>query len=594
MNAALLAGLALGAFALAYRFYARWLERRVYEMDSDEPTPAHRHPDGVDFVPCRRHVLFGHHFCSVAGAAPIVGPAIAVVWGWLPALLWVVLGTIFIGAVHDYGALALSARRGGRGLGDLTGELLGGRAKLWFLSIIVLLTWVVLAVFAFLIAVLFVLYPESVWPVNVEIVIALLLGWWVYRRGGRLLWPSVGAVALLYAAIVVCAPHPAWGTLPPALHLFGSPRVTWIVFLLAYAYVAAVLPVRVLLQPRDYINSHQLFLGLGALLVGLLWLQPTMGAPAVNDRVHESVPPLVPLLFITVACGAISGFHGLVASGTSSKQLDRLRDGRLVGYGGMLGEGTLAVVAVLAVSAGFGSAAGWEARYVAREVTEGGTTVLRAWDWETLGGMVAIRNFVDGAATFLGPLLDPLGASGRLAHTVVAVIVISFAATTLDTAARIQRFCLAELGGSLRIGALRHRSVATAVAVVPAAALAVFTEAPGKGPGSGGAILWPVFGTTNQLIGAITLLLLFVHLRARGRPAWPVLLPLVFLVVMTTVAGVMGLVEQVRLGNGLVVGFGALFLALEVLVFAEAGARWVRRPRSPAAPAAPGAPPGGR
>ena len=189
MNAALLAIGALGCFTLAYRYYARWLERRVYEMDTDEPTPAHTTPDGVDFVPCQKHVLFGHHFCSVAGAAPIVGPAIAVIWGWLPALVWVVFGTIFIGAVHDYGALALSAKRGGRTMGDLAGEILGDRARVWFLSIIVLLTWVVIAVFGWLIAKLFVGYPASVIPVNFEILVAVIIGWWIYRKKGALLWP---------------------------------------------------------------------------------------------------------------------------------------------------------------------------------------------------------------------------------------------------------------------------------------------------------------------------------------------------------------------------------------------------------------------
>jgi len=281
------------------------------------------------------------------------------------------------------------------------------------------------------------------------------------------------------------------------------------------------------------------------------------------------VPPLVPLLFITIACGAISGFHGLVSSGTTSKQLDSMRDARHVGYGGMLGEGTLAMMSVLAVSAGFASRADWNLHYVA--APDPVTGQLEPIPWAELGGMAAIRNFVDGAATFLDaiPFMDY-----GLSQVVVAVIVISFAATTLDTAARIQRFCLAELGSSFGITALANRYVGTAVAVVPAAFLAIFTRAPGKPAGSGGAILWPLFGTTNQLIGAITLLILFLYLRLKKRPTLPVLIPLVFLVVMTTIAGVMGLVAQIQQGNWLVVAFGALFLLLEVLVFVEAGRRW--------------------
>ena len=583
MNAAVLAAATILVFVLAHRIYARWIEKRVFETDNDEPTPAHLTPDGVDFVPCNRHVLFGHHFCSVAGAAPIVGPAIAVVWGWLPALIWVVVGTAFIGAVHDFGALAISAKKGGRTMGDIAADIIGPRAKIFFLLIIVLLTWVVIAVFAFLIAALFTKYPQSVWPVNFEIVVAVIIGWWVYKRGGKLLWPSIVAVVLLYVVVFWCADKPEIGTLPQSWLLYDSSIVTWIVFLMIYAFIAAVLPVRVLLQPRDYINSHQLFLGLGALLLGILIVQPEVVAPAINSDLHESIPPLVPLLFITIACGAISGFHGLVSSGTTSKQLDCMRDARTVGYGGMLGEGVLAMVSILAVSAGFASRGAWNARYVAKEVTAAdGTVTTEPIVFSELGGY-ALGNFVDGAATFLEPLLSPFVDNPLpVGQTVVAVIVISFAATTLDTAARIQRFCLAELGGSFGITSLKNRFVATGVAVLPAALLAIFTETPGRGPGSGGMILWPVFGTTNQLIGAITLLILFMYLRMNKRPTLPILIPLVFLVVMTTIAGVMGLRAQIAAGNWIVVTFGTLFLLLEVLVFIEAWRRW-RRGGEPAA-----------
>ncbi|MHC5011251.1 MAG: carbon starvation CstA family protein [Planctomycetota bacterium] len=561
MNAAVLVVLALAVFLFGYRVYARWIERRVYETDSDEPTPAHTTPDGIDFVACRKHVLFGHHFCSVAGAAPIVGPAIAVFWGWLPALLWVVFGTVLIGAVHDFGALALSAKRGGRTMGDIAGEILGPRARVWFLMIIILLTWVVIAVFAWIIAALFTAYPASVIPVNFEIVVAVLIGWWITRRGGKLLWPSIAAVTALYVVVFWSAGNPHFGVLPEALHLYGGPVVTWILFLLVYAFIASVLPVWLLLQPRDYINSHQLFVGLGALLLGILWLHPEMAAPAVNTAAEVSeAPSIFPFLFITIACGAISGFHGLVASGTTSKQLDCLRDARTVGYGAMLGEGTLAVVAVIASAAGIAAVGDWSEFY--------GTWAL-ARDH-------GIKNFVKGAGTFLTPVLDR-----DIAETVVAVIVISFAATTLDTAARIQRFCLGELSPVLRAPALKNRYVGSLVAVLPAAALAIFTEGD-KGPGSGGFVLWPVFGTTNQLIGGITLLLLFMYLRSNRRPVLPIVLPLVFLVVMTTYAGVVELRNQIEAGNWEVVVFGALFLLLEVLVFLEAAVVWREGRRAPA------------
>ncbi|MDJ0974907.1 MAG: carbon starvation protein A [Planctomycetota bacterium] len=574
MNAAFLAVLSLGAFFLATRFYARWIERRVYDMDNDDPTPAHTCADGVDFVPCGKHVLFGHHFCSVAGAAPIVGPAIAVIWGWLPALIWIVVGTIFIGAVHDFGALALSAKREGRTMGDLAGDILGPRARIWFLSIIVLLTWVVIAAFGYVIAFLFTAFPASVWPVNFEILVAVIIGWWIYHRGGSLLIASILAVIALYVVVFICAKNPEWGSLA-GLGLEGSDSiVAWIVFLLIYSFVASVLPVRVLLQPRDYINSHQLFVGLGGLILGILIVQPELSAPALNPGAAEAgAPPILPLLFITIACGAISGFHSLVASGTTSKQLNKMRDARTVGYGGMVGEGVLAMIAVLAVSAGLGLSESVREAFV--QANPGSSpTPSELWahsysSWQTVGN-TGIGNFVKGGATFLEPLVSWAG-DHKLAETIVAVIVISFAATTLDTAARIQRFCLKELGRGVGTKAFDSRYVGAAVAVIPAGLLAIFTDG-GRGPGSGGFILWPLFGTTNQLIGGITLTVLFVYLRRAKKPQLPIALPMVFLLVMTTIAGVMNLTNELSKEtlNTPVVLFGSLFLVLEALVLYEA------------------------
>lgn len=562
MNAALLAVLGFLAFWLATRFYARWIERRLFAMDNDDPTPAHTTPDGVDFVPCRKHVLFGHHFCSVAGAAPIVGPAIAVIWGWLPAFLWVVLGTIFIGAVHDFGALALSAKRGGRTMGDLAGEILSPRARTYFLGIIVLLTWVVLAAFGWIIAFLFVAFPESVIPVNFEILVAVFIGWWVYRRNGSLKVASIVAVILLYVIIFLGADHGHLGSLE---YWFGLDKqgaiIAWIVFLLVYAFIASVLPVRVLLQPRDYINSHQLFVGLFAFVVGIVLTRPEMSAPAINTAAGEAgAPSLLPLLFITIACGAISGFHALVASGTTSKQLDCMRDARMVGYGGMVGEGVLAMISVLAVSAGLGAA------LATPELSAGAAWAGKYSDWTAVGNS-GIGNFVVGAGYFIQ---DLVGGNAALAQTIVAVIVISFAATTLDTAARIQRFCLGELGSSLGAPVLKNRYVGSLIAVIPAGLLAIFTEGP-KGPGSGGFILWPIFGTTNQMIGAVTLILLFLYLRRAKRPTWPILVPMIFLLVMTTTAGIMNLTAELGRDslNLPVVIFGALFLLLEFLILVE-------------------------
>ncbi|MDP6956783.1 MAG: carbon starvation CstA family protein, partial [Planctomycetota bacterium] len=335
------------ALALGYRLYSRYLARRVFDLRVDEPVPAVEREDGVDFVPTRREVLWGHHFSSIAGAAPILGPAMAIVWGWLPALLWIVFGVIFMGAAHDFGALVLSLRHGGQTVGNLTEGLIGPRSRLLFLVLIFFLIWLVGAVFAFAIAGLFCAFPASILPVNLEILVAVLLGWWGYRKGRSLLWPSALALVGLYLVIFGSAsgvlPVPEPGSLLLSKHF-------WLVALMAYAFVASNLPVWLLLQPRDLINSHQLIVGLAALYLGFFVAAPEFAAPAVGEL--ESLPALFPLLFVTIACGALSGFHGLVSSGTTVKQLCRATDARPIGYGAMLCEGALAILATMAVAAG--------------------------------------------------------------------------------------------------------------------------------------------------------------------------------------------------------------------------------------------------
>ena len=541
MNAALLAIIVLILYFLAYRYYSKFLANKIFRLSDDEVTPAHEKNDGMDFVPSNKHVLFGHHFASIAGAAPIIGPAIAVFWGWVPAIIWVILGTIFMGAVHDFSALVISVREKGRSVGDLAGILINPRARTLFLLIVYFLIFFVIAVFAYAIASLFVAFPGSVLPVNFQIIVAVIIGFLFYKKGVPILWPSILALISLYVMIWV-------GTIVPIEipAIMGSQIVTWIFLLLIYSFVASVLPVWTLLQPRDYINGHQLILGLGLLFIGLLIAHPEMQAPAINHNAEGGVP-LFPFIFVTIACGAISGFHGLVSSGTTSKQLNKMKDSRMIGYGGMLGEGALAMIATLAVAAGI-SRTDWLIHY-------------ETWDLAAKGG---ITNFVLGASTFLDALHIPT----VFGETLISVIVISFAATSLDTAARVQRLILGELGTAYEIKPLKNRYVGALLAVVPALLLALLAEAPGKGLGSGGFLLWPLFGATNQLVAGLTLLIATIYLWKTGRPVIYTLIPMVFLIVMTIAAMIWSF--KAFADNPLLLILSAIILALSVWLLFEA------------------------
>jgi carbon starvation protein len=541
MSSIFVALFAFAGYILAYRFYGQFLSRKIFAIDPKRLTPAHEFEDGIDFVPTKKHILFGHHFTSIAGAAPIVGPAIAVFWGWLPALLWVVLGSIFMGAVHDFGALVVSARHKGRSIGEVTRELIGPRARTLFLLLIFFALLIVLAVFALVIAVLFRDYPATVLPIWIEIPIAITLGLYIYKRSGNTFLASVSALALLYLFIYI-------GTLVPIkmpAFIMGNEILTWVVVLLVYAYIASILPVWVLLQPRDYINSHQLFLGLGLLYLGLFIARPEMVAPAINPN-PVGAPLVIPFLFITVACGAISGFHSLVSSGTTVKQLESEKDMKFIGYGSMLGEGVLSVMAILACTAGFASAAAWNSHYASWDAAKG------------LGAKVGA--FVEGGASFMGVL----GISHEMGSAIVAVLVISFAATTLDSATRIQRYVVAELAEDYGFNLFKNRYLATGVAVVSAFGLSMING------GKGGLIIWPLFGTVNQLLAGLALLSITMYLFRIKKPVYYTLLPMVFMLAISAWAMLINLFNFVAQANWLLVSLGSGIFVLEIWLIFEA------------------------
>jgi carbon starvation protein len=536
-------------FFLGYRYYSSYLAKKVYALDPAYVTPAHQFNDGVDFVPTNKHVLFGHHFTSVAGAAPIVGPAIAVFWGWGPALAWIVLGTIFAAGAHDFGSLAVSVRHKARSIGTLAGDVINGRARRLFLAIIFFLLTLVNAVFAVVIGNLFVANPGAVIPIVLEIPLAIFIGVYIYRTKSSALLPSIAGVIVLYALILVGNAFPiSLDGLAEALGVEQT-RNVWVVLLFIYTWIASRIPVWVLLQPRDYINSHQLFIALGVIGLGLIVGMNQIQAPVVND-VPEGSPSFFPFLFITIACGAISGFHSLVASGTSSKQLDKEPDARYVGYMGAVGEGSLATGAVLATTAGVAaSQADWDALYPDFATASGG----------------AVGNFVNGVAEFANNLAIPLD----IATIFAAVVVISFAATTMDTGVRLQRYVIQEIGELIHVRALsRNLTVATTVAVVIPLAMALL-------PGGGEAgytfgVLWQLFGTTNQLTAGLALSVIAVWVTRRGRNPVALLVPLVFLLAMTTWALILNLRNFVRDEQWVLAPLDLVIFVLAVWLIAEA------------------------
>ena len=501
MNSVILVLIGLAMMALGFLLYSKFLGSKVYQLSESYKTPAHTMEDGVDFVPTNKYVLWGHHFTSVAGAAPIVGPAVAVIWGWFPAFLWVTLGTVFFAGMHDLGALWASQRHKGQSIGTLSGRYIGARGRNLFLVVIFLLLLMVNAAFAVVISNLLISTPTSVIPTWGAILVAILVGQAIYRLNWNLPLVSIVGVVALYSLIVLGDQYPI--ALPE--EMLGIPaRGWWIIILFAYAFVASLLPVWVLLQPRDYINGLQLFIGLALLYGSFFIVHPDVVAPAMRDNVPDGPPGIFPLLFVTIACGAVSGFHGIVASGTSSKQLDKETDARFVGYFGAVGEGLLALGTIVATTAGFKTVADWEEIY-------------KEWN---AGGVGA---FVQGGGNLMN---EGLGLPTSLSATVLATMAVLFAATTMDSGVRLQRLVVGEVAELM--GVKLSALATTTIAVAFGLGLTFSTGV----DGSGGMLIWPLFGTTNQLMAGLTMAILVVILTQLRRPTWPVLLPLLFVTVM--------------------------------------------------------------
>ena len=582
--------IALGSgllYLIAYHTYGKWLGSKLFKLSASAITPAVKREDGNDFVPTSKGVVFGHHFTSIAGTGPIVGPALAVIWGWVPAVLWVLFGSIFIGAVHDLGTLVVSLRNQGQTVGDIAGRVLSPRARSLFLFILFLAVSIVLAIFGLVIAAVFKLYPSAIIPCLLQIPLAVMIGTFLHKKKRSLFFPSLLTLGVMYLTVA----YGDFGVLSKVnLILANLPTIVWVVLLLAYSYVASILPVWVLLQPRDYMNALQLLTTLGLVILGMVvagifGLELGEGggrraleivAPAFNLS-PEGAPPIFPFLFITIACGAVSGFHCLVSSGTTSKQLKCETDARAIGYGSMLTEGFLAIIVILACVGGLGL--GVEAE---------GKTLLgveayeaRYGSWGAAQGLGAkVGAFVDGASNFLRALKIP----AEFAVAIMGVFVASFAATTLDTACRLQRYVTIEIANQWNLKLLKSKHGATLFAVLLAGVIAT-PPAPSAGweleqLGKGGLLLWPLFGATNQLLGGLAFLVVIFWLRQKKASTWFMIPSAVLMLVLPGYAMWLQLFSGTSAWltgsspNYLLSGFGLITILLEVWIIKEAVVAW--------------------
>ena len=495
--------LVLATFSAGYLGYSRYLARFV-ELDPEAETPAHKYRDGQEYVPAKKPVLLGHHYSSIAGGAPIVGPITATMWwGWVPAFLWVAIGNPIFGSVHDFMALSSSIRHEGKSIGYIIGQYVGDRGKdmiLWFAFLTIIL---VIAVFGLVIALVFNAYPESATASFIYIALALIFGWYLYQLdlpfipGAVIFITGVFAgvwVGIQYPIAMVPGDYPRGAIVlfqsglpfPPVL---GSANIAaWIPVVMIYAFIASVLPVWVLLQPRDFLTSNLLYVGVGGTLLAVI-VGTILGTSAEPLTINVAAwkgffgdpnfttAPLFPLLFVTIACGTISGFHSLVSSGTTAKQLDKETDARVIGYGGMLGEGLLAATAIATVA-------------VYAQAPAGG------------GIGLALPNFATGG----GIILTSYGIPQIIGATFMGLVLVSFLLTSTDTAMRLGRYMLEEIIGTPETTVQEYganRYVNAGIQVVPAYVLV----ATGRW-----ADLWPLFGGANQTLAALALLVATVWL----------------------------------------------------------------------------------
>ena len=522
MNSLFIVILAVSIFWIGYKFYAKRIEN-IFKPDPDKKTPAHFKYDGVDYVPAKHWlILFGHHFASIAGAAPIIGPILAVsIWGWAPTLIWIVLGTVFIGGVHDFASLMASARHGGSSIADFSQQVISKNTKYIFLTFLWVTLILIISVFVEACAKTLVVKPEIVIPSLGLIPLAILVGYLLYVKKLNQVFVTVLGLFGLAALIL-------WGSKAPVA-VPGDAIKIWSVVLLVYAFCASVMPVHILLQPRDYLSAFLLVLGLVFGYVGILVSQPKMAFPAYINWGPTAGMALWPVLFVTVACGAISGFHSIVASGTTSKQLPNEIYAKRIGYGSMVAEGLLATMALLVVAVAYSQTG------ILKNVITAG------------GGPVSAFGFGYGKVTesFLG----------KFGVLFAVLILNAFILTTLDTATRICRYLTQEL---FRV---KNRYLTTIVVIALSGWLSLKGEL-GK--------IWPIFGSANQLIAALTLIVITSWFLSTGKKIRYTFIPTIFMLATATGALIVKGIQYYKEKTYILVVIAVVLLILAGFILFEA------------------------
>ena len=510
LSIAILTFACLFFYFIGYCFYAGRLDSELIQPDEAQATPAVEKNDGVDYVPSKPLVLFGHNFASIAGPGPVIGPIIAMHhFGWAITLVWILLGNVFIGAVHDYLTLMVSVRNRGSSIADIAESTMGYRAKAVFAIFLILAMLLVIAVFGVVAAKTLIAQPEMVFPTFAIIPVSMILGWCIYKKNLNLQMVSTIAVLAVVLNIYIGFKTPI--PLPEEGVMGFSPLIFWFVILMIYAGIASILPVQTLLQPRDYLSTYILFGSMALAILGLLWVGPELNTPAWRGAMSEEQGPVWPMLFVLVACGAVSGFHSLVAGGTTSKQLATEIQGKIISYGGMLSEGVVAVVTVLLVGGGL--------YWVAPQGS--GIDMAQLGFRETLQSGGWILAFGNGFGNIVNQMLPFL--SFTFASMIAVLALNTFVLTTLDTAVRITRFLVQESLGE-KIPTFKNKYAVTTTVVFVAYLI---------GATDGWQKIWPIFGATNQLIAAVALFVVATWLMAVKKPTQYVLYPAIFMVITT-------------------------------------------------------------